>query len=445
MKQPSIYLKMKVLGQRILLQLLVFVLGVLPLNSLAVDFDIKEIAVLSVNSAITPATYDYIKQNFQTLPKSSLVVLRLNTPGGLVSTTKDIITLVGREKRPLVVWITPEGASASSAGAIIASAAHFIFMSPGTNIGAATPVALGEDLKESDGRSKALNDLSALVRSLSESRGRPAEPFEKMIRTAESYTDKEALKLGIIDGIISSERDILNFIGKKPVNIDGVVTNLKADDVPVKIYEPSMGQSILEVIANPSTAYIIFLIGVALIYFEFQAPGGYIAGAFGTFFVILSGIAFQVLPLDWGSMGLIMAGIFLLILEVFIVSYGLLSIAGLIAFTVGSLFLFKGDTGFISIQYPVILSTLAGVATGVGLLVWYLWRESKRQVATHDFFLPVGAKGQVLSRINTNEYQVKVRGEIWRASAEEELNVNDPIAVIFVDAKKLSLKIKKDF
>ena len=431
--------------QRILLQLLVFVLGVLPLNSLAVDFDIKEIAVLSVNSAITPATYDYIKQNFQTLPKSSLVVLRLNTPGGLVSTTKDIITLVGREKRPLVVWITPEGASASSAGAIIASAAHFIFMSPGTNIGAATPVALGEDLKESDGRSKALNDLSALVRSLSESRGRPAEPFEKMIRTAESYTDKEALKLGIIDGIISSERDILNFIGKKPVNIDGVVTNLKADDVPVKIYEPSMGQSILEVIANPSTAYIIFLIGVALIYFEFQAPGGYIAGAFGTFFVILSGIAFQVLPLDWGSMGLIMAGIFLLILEVFIVSYGLLSIAGLIAFTVGSLFLFKGDTGFISIQYPVILSTLAGVATGVGLLVWYLWRESKRQVATHDFFLPVGAKGQVLSRINTNEYQVKVRGEIWRASAEEELNVNDPIAVIFVDAKKLSLKIKKDF
>lgn len=431
--------------QRILLQILVFVLGVLPLNSLAVDLDIKEVSVLSVNSAITPATYDYLKQNFQLLPKSSLIVIRLNTPGGLVSTTKDIITMVGREKRPLVVWITPEGASASSAGAIIASAAHFIFMSPGTNIGAATPVALGEDLKESDGRNKALNDLSALVRSLSESRGRPPEPFEKMIRTAESYTDKEALKLGIIDGIISSERDILNFISKKPINIDGVVTNLKADDVPVKIYEPSMGQSILEVIANPSTAYIIFLIGVALIYFEFQAPGGYIAGAFGTCFIILSGIAFQVLPLDWGSMGLIMAGIFLLILEVFVVSYGLLSIAGLIAFTIGSLFLFKGDTGFISIQYPVIISTLAGVTVGVGLLVWYLWRDSKRQVIPTDFFLPIGAKGQVLSRISTHEYQVKVKGEIWRATAEEELNENDHIAVTFVDAKKLSLKIKKDF
>lgn len=429
----------------ILLQILVFVLGVLPLNSFAVDLAIKEISVLSINSAITPATYDYVKQNFQRLPKSSLIVLRLNTPGGLVSTTKDIITLVGREKRPLVVWITPEGASASSAGAIIASAAHFIFMSPGTNIGAATPVGLGEDLKESDGRSKALNDLTALVRSLSESRGRPAAPFEKMIRSADSYTDKEALKLGIIDGIISSEREIENFIANKPVNIDGVLTNLKPQDVKINYQEPSAGQAILEVLANPSTAYIIFLIGVALIYFELQAPGGFIAGSIGVCLVILAGIAFQVLPLDWGSMGLIIAGIFLLILEVFIVSYGLLSIAGLIAFTIGSLFLFKGETGYIDIQYPVILSTLAGVTTAVAGLIWYLWRDSKKQKISHDFFLPIGAKGTILSKNSPTDYQVKVRGEIWRASAEENLNINDTVAVTYVDASKLMIKVKKDF
>lgn len=431
--------------QRILLQLLVFVLGVLPLNSFGADLDITEINVLSINSAITPATYDYVKQNFQRLPKSSLIVLRLNTPGGLVSTTKDIITLVGREKRPLVVWITPEGASASSAGAIIASAAHYIFMSPGTNIGAATPVGMDGDIKESDGRSKALNDLTALVRSLSDSRGRPAAPFEKMIRSAESYTDKEALKLGIIDGIISSEREIEAIIANKPINIDGVQTNLKPKNVTIKYQEPSMGQAILEVLANPSTAYIIFLIGVALIYFEFQAPGGYIAGAFGVCFIILSGIAFQVLPLDWGSMGLIVAGIFLLILEVFVVSYGLLSIAGLIAFTVGSLFLFKGDTGYISIEYPVIMSTLAGVTAGVGGLVWYLWRDSKKQKPVKDFFLPVGSKGVVLSASNSVEYQVKVRGEIWRAISDEKLLINEPVAVTDVDAKKLTIKVKKDF
>lgn len=414
----------------------------LPFSVTANELKIREVSVLSVNSAITPATYDYLKQNFENLPPSSLIILKLNTPGGLVTTTKDIITLVGRSKRPFVVWITPEGASASSAGAIIASAAHFIFMSPGTNMGAATPVGLGEDIKESDGRSKALNDLTALVRSLSNSRGRPAEPFEKMITKAESYTSSEALKLSIIDGVVSGEKEILPLISNKKINIDGVQTTLTFDDTGFKQYEPTIGQRILEVLANPSTAYILFLIGVALIYFEFQAPGGYIAGSVGICFIILAGIAFQVLPLDWGSLGLILAGIFLLILEVFIVSYGILSIAGIIAFTVGSLFLFNGDTGFISIKYSVIVSSLAGVAVSVGFLVWYILKDQKKK-KPEDFFLPIGAKGTVLSKISEQEYQVKVRGEIWRAIASENLLINDHVEVSEIDAEHLFIKVKK--
>src|SRR5690606_3649188 len=118
-------------------------------------YSVSELSVITINSAITPATYDYLNQNFKKLPKSAVIILKINTPGGLITTTKDIITLFGREKRPVVAWITPEGASASSAGAIIASAAHFIFMSPGTNMGAATPVGLSEDIKEGDGRKKA--------------------------------------------------------------------------------------------------------------------------------------------------------------------------------------------------------------------------------------------------------------------------------------------------
>lgn len=429
--------------QRILLHFFVFVFVVLPLRVLATPIEIKEISLLSVNSAITPATYDYLKHNFETLPETSLIVLRLNTPGGLVTTTKDIITMVGRKKRPFVVWITPEGASASSAGAIIASAAHFIFMSPGTNMGAATPVGLGEDIKESDGRKKALNDLTAMVRSLSSSRGRPTEPFEKMITNAESYTAKEALKLGIIDGIISSEQQMLNFFGVKKISIDGAERTITAKDTTFRIYEPSTGQKILEVLANPSTAYILFLIGVALIYFEFQAPGGFIAGAVGLCFLILSGISFQVLPLDWGSMGLMIAGIFLLILEVFVVSYGILSIAGLIAFIMGSLFLFHGETGYISVQYPVIFSALGGVALALGLIVWYIYKEEKKQKKADDFFLPIGAQGHVLTVLSSGVYQVKVRGEIWRAFSDEELKLNEVVEVSEVDGKNLSIKIKK--
>jgi membrane-bound serine protease (ClpP class) len=426
----------------ILLQFLVFVLVVLPLKVSALE--INEISVLSINSAITPATYDYLKQNFMGLPRTSLIVLKLNTPGGLVSTTKDIITMIGREKRPLVVWITPEGASASSAGAIIASAAHFIFMSPGTNIGAATPVGLGEDIKESDGRKKALNDLTALVRSLSVARGRPSAPFEKMITSADSYTDKEALNLKIIDGIISSEREIEKYLLSKTVNIDGVQTQIVPKNLGVRDYEQTLGQKILEVISNPSTAYILFLIGVALIYFEFQAPGGYIAGSVGLCLILLAGMAFQVLPLDWGSMGLIIAGIFLLILEIYVVSYGLLSIAGLVAFTMGSLFLFHGEGGFISIQYPVIFSTLAGVCVSISLLVFYLWKEKKKQPVLNDFFLPVGATGVVLTKISPSEYQVRVRGEIWRAMSDDSLEIQDSVKVSFVDPKKLIIQIKKE-
>lgn len=426
----------------ILLQMLTFVLMLLPFSSEATELKIKEISVLSVNSAITPATYDYLKQNFENLPPSSLIILKLNTPGGLVTTTKDIITLIGRSKKPFVVWITPEGASASSAGAIIASAAHFIFMSPGTNMGAATPVEMGEDIKESDGRSKALNDLTALVRSLSNSRGRPSGPFEKMITKAESYTSAESLKMGIINGIISSERDIIPFMSNKKVNIDGVETTLVFDNSGFKQYEQTIGQQILEVLANPSTAYILFLIGVALIYFEFQAPGGYIAGSIGICFIILAAIAFQVLPLDWGSLGLIIAGIFLLILEVFIVSYGILSITGIIAFTIGSLFLFHGDTGFISIRYSVILSSLAGVGVSVAFLVWYILRDNKKN-KPQDFFFPSGEKGIVLAVTSQDEYQVKVKGEIWRAKASEKLSPNDLVEVMEIDTEHLFIKVKK--
>ena len=424
---------------------MLFVLSVIPLSGGASPYKINEISTLSINSAITPATYDYLAQHLKLLPKTSLVVLKMNTPGGLINTTKDIITLIGREKRPIAIWITPEGASASSAGAIIASAAHFIFMSPGTNMGAATPVGMGEDIKEGDSRNKAMNDLTAMVRSLSNSRGRPAAPFEKMITKAESYTDAESLKLGIINGVVSSQYDIVTSIKDQKFKLDGVERTLSFDSsLNYKEYELTLGQTILEVLANPSTAYFLFLIGVALIYFELQAPGGLIAGSIGACFLILAGISFQVLPLDWGSMGLMAIGIVLLILEVFITSYGILSIAGLAAFIMGSLFLFHGDEGFITIDYPVIFSTLGGVALALGIIIWYLWKDNKKVKKNTNFFMPTGQKGVVLSKLPNNEYQIKVRGEIWRGTSDDQLDLNDPVIVETVDSNKLYIKIKKD-
>lgn len=427
----------------ILLYLAIFVLSLFPDLSFSQPLKIEKIGVLRINSAITPSTYDYLRKSFSGLSKTTLVVIRINTPGGLVSTTKDIITLMGNEDRPVAVWITPEGASASSAGAIIASAAHFILMAPGTNMGAATPVGMGEDIKESDGRKKAVNDLTAMVRSLSEQRGRPAQPFEEMILNAKSYTDREALKLGIINGVASEIADVERIINGKTITLLGKSRVLQVDTgTPVNEIESSMGQKILDVIANPSTAYFLFLIGVALIYFEFQAPGGYISGSAGVCFLILAAIAFQVLPLDWGALGLLLLGMVFFIMEIFVTSYGLLSLAGLVSFVLGSLFLFKGDSGFISIEYPVMFSTLAGVFVSVGFLAWYLIRDQKNQPQARDFFLPDGATGMVMS-FTGSHFMVKVRGEIWKGVSPEALSPGDQIEVTKVDQAQLLIHIKK--
>lgn len=430
---------------RILLSLFLFVSGLLPLIARATPFEVREVSTLQINSAITPATLDYLQHHFERLPENVLIVIKLNTPGGLVTTTKEIITLIGQQERPVVVWITPEGASASSAGAIIASSAHFIFMSPGTNMGAATPVGMGDDIKEGDLRNKALNDLSALVRSQSQKRNRPSKPFEEMITKSTAYTDKEALKLKIIDGVISLPQELTEALEGKTFSLHGQDRTIQfKPNTPIKAYEQTTGQKVLEVLANPSLAYFLFLIGAALIYFELQAPGGMVAGLLGVGFLILAAIAFQVLPLDWGAFGLIILGLGLFILEIFVTSYGLLTIGGLVSLVIGSLFLFHGEGGFISVEYPVILSTLAGVFVSVALMLWYLYQDQKKQPQAQNFFLPEGATGTVFTvSSESGSYQIKVRGEIWRAYSSDDLNIGDKVEITKVDSNQLLVQVKK--
>jgi membrane-bound serine protease (ClpP class) len=430
----------------ILLPLFFFVLILLPNKSISSSYTVKEISVLEINSAITPATFDYLESQFKNLPEGALIVIKLNTPGGLVSTTKDIITLIGSQDKPLVIWITPEGGSASSAGAIIAASAHFILMSSGTNLGAATPVGMGEDIKQSDSRSKAMNDLKAIIRSLSQLRNRPAAPFEEMIDQAKSFTANEAEKLKIIDGVLTGSKSFIPILNSKPFSLKGKTFELElSEEVPTKNYGQTLGQKILSVLANPSTAYFLFILGVALIYFEFQAPGGYYAGGIGFILLILAAIAFQVLPLNWGAFALLILGVILLVLEIYVTSYGILGIGGFVAFVMGSLFLFHGHGGYISIDYAMIISTFIGILTGTGMIAWYLIKDSKRQKHHKDFFLPLYSTGLVLNHVDQTNliYQIKVRGEIWKAKAKEPLELGDSIKVTSIDHEKLIADIIK--
>lgn len=424
----------------IILQVLFFVLA---LSAHAKDLHVGEVSLFSIEGAITPATYDYLSHQLPKVPADGLVIIKMNTPGGLVTTTKDIITLLGKTHRPITIWITPEGASASSAGSIIASAAHFIFMSPGTNMGAATPVGLSEEIKAGDVKAKALNDLTALVRSLSQARHRPNLPFEEMIRKAHSYTDKEALSLKIIDGEARTSTELLAQLQNKKFFLDGEERTLKISSTAIsKEYAPTLGQEILEVLANPSTAYFMFLAGIALLYFEFQAPGGYIAGGIGTGLLILAAMAFQVLPLHWGALGLMIAGVVLLVLEAYVTSYGLLAIGGIVSFILGSIFLFHGEAGFISVKYSVLLSTFAGVLFSISIIVLMLYR-GRHKGKVSSFFSPQGSAGTVLTELGPFTYQIKVRGEIWKAHSQEKLSLGDKVDVLHINEESLTAEIKK--
>ncbi len=268
---------------------------------------VEKIIRLDINSSINPATYSYLKAGFQEAKENEFgaILITLNTPGGLVSTTKEILTLFGDSDLPVIVWIRPEGASATSAGAIISSGAHMLYMSDGTNMGAATPIEMSGDIKQTDARSKAINDLVALVQSLAQTRGRNADLFAEMIEKASSFKSKEALEKKLIDGIANSTKDIRELSHHRVIKIKGKQVKLEFRDAQIISFGMDLGQKLLDILANPSTAYILFVIGAGLIYLELQAAGGFIAGGVGVVCLLLAGIGFQVLPLNFGALGLI--------------------------------------------------------------------------------------------------------------------------------------------
>jgi membrane-bound serine protease (ClpP class) len=410
-------------------------------------YSVKRAHFLQINSSINPATFNYLDTHLKKFDQKygDLVVIKMDTPGGLVTTTKDIITLIGSLTYPVVMWITPEGASATSAGAIISSSAHLLYMSEGTNIGAATPVSIGKDIEQQDGKQKAINDLVALVSSLSKSRGRNDKLFAKMITDAASFDAQTALKENLINGIVNTRVDLLKTIDQQVVKVLGKEMNLSIEP-GLETTEITMdpGQQILNIFSNPSTAYILFIIGAALLYLEFQAPGGFVAGAIGAVSLVLAGIGFQVLPLNFGAMGLIILSFVLFILEAYITSYGILTLGGIASLVFGSLFLFRTENAYLDIQMPLVLSVVFAIVIYVILIGFVIFKTHKKQP---KFFTRTDQTGHVTKFLKEEDgqfyYQVKVNGEIWNAIATMEMELNEKVFVTQEDNEHMTLKIEK--
>ncbi len=413
---------------------------------------IDKVFEFNIKSTINPATYRYLEKGFKKIESTDLALIKLNTPGGLVSTTKDILNLFGESNFPVIVWVAPEGSSATSAGALISAGADYLFMSEGTNIGAATPItSTGQNIpgqkkdekspiENSDMRAKAINDLVALTKSLCEKHKRNEKAFSLMISEAKSFSAEEAKKENVINEIINSKKELVEEFEK-----NGKLDLSNSEFIEVK---RSIVDSILDTIAHPQLAYMFFLIGAALLYFELQAPGGFIAGVIGLGCLIIAGIGFQVLPINFAAVGLIVLSLVLFILESYIVSYGILFIGGILALLFGSFLLFDTPDSLLVLDKKVIYATVAALVGIFGLIAYMFFRESKDEVKT-NFEIPEGKSGsvfKVLDLIGSPLYQIKVQGQFWKARSDENLEPGDTILVegrFSQEKEPLVLKIKK--
>jgi len=435
--------------RRIIVFILVFILGLaLFLNwfraeVLAQDDEKKRVVyVLSVDGTINPALSDYIIKGIEEAEqnKAACVIIRMDTPGGVVTTTKTIIKEMINAKLPVVVYVAPSGSSASSAGALITVAADVAAMAPGTNIGAAHPVAgggqeIGESMSE-----KIINDLTAYIRSIVVKKGRNAEWAEQAIRESVSITAKEALEIKVIEIIADSLPDLLEKLHGRQVEKEGRNFTLETKGAQIEKILPGLRFKILDVVANPNIAYILMMIGGIGIMMELYNPGLIFPGVVGGICLLLSFFALQVLPVNYVGIMLIILSVILFILELKIASFGLLSLGAIISLTLGSIMLFDTGETAMRVSWSVIIPMVSMVSAFFIFALGLVVKAWLKQPRTGKQGL-IGEVGVALTNLDT-EGKVAIHGEYWNANADGHILKGEKVRVIRVD--DLCLKVTRD-
>jgi membrane-bound serine protease (ClpP class) len=389
----------------------------------------SEVYIIQIADAISPGTAEFIKSGIKTAEEkgAACLIIELDTPGGLAESMRIIVQAILASSVPVVVYVSPSGARAASAGVMITMAADVAAMAPGTNIGAAHPVGAGG--KDIDGTmsEKIINDMVAQAKSVAEKRGRNAKWVEEAIRESVSVTETEALKENIIDLIAKNTDDLIRQLNGRELKDRGV---LKLDDVKKVVLEETLRTKILKTISNPNIAYILMMIGLAGLYFEFSHPGAIFPGVIGGISLILAFFAMQTLPVNYAGILLIVLAIIFFIMEMKIASYGLLSVAGVVSLLLGSLMLFEGTSPDMKLSLQVLLPTIiliSGFFIGVAGLVF---RSQVSKPSTGSMGM-VGEIGMVKKAL-TPEGKVFVHGELWNARAKAPLEVGVKVRIVKV-------------
>jgi membrane-bound serine protease (ClpP class) len=389
----------------------------------------SEVYIIQVADAISPGTADFIKSGIKTAEENgaACLIIELDTPGGLAESMRIIVQNILSSKVPVVVFVYPGGARAASAGVMITMAADVAAMAPGTNIGAAHPVGAGGKDIGGTMSEKVINDMVAQAQSVAEKRGRNAKWVEDAIRESVSVTETEALKENIIDLIATDTDDLIKQLNGREIKGRGI---LKLDNVKKVIIKETLRTKILKTISNPNIAYILMMIGLAGLYFEFSHPGAIFPGVIGAIALILAFFAMQTLPVNYAGILLIVLAIIFFIMEMKIISYGLLSVAGVVSLLLGSLMLFKGDGPDMKLSLQVLLPTIILISGFFVAVAGLVFRAQISKPTTGSTGL-VGEIG-VVKKALTPEGKVFVHGELWNARAKDPIDKDAKVRIVQV-------------
>ena len=420
---------------RIITLLSFFIFSVPPFMQIS-DADI---IVIKAEGVVNPVMAEYILKNIHDAEKqkAEALVIELDTPGGLDTSMRSIVKGITASEVPVIVYVSPSGARAASAGVFITMSANIAAMAPGTNMGAAHPVGVGDKMDKTMSE-KATNDAAAYIRSIAKKRGRNPDWAEKAVRKSVSITETEALKLKVIDLVSPNLKTLLESVNNRVVETSSGKHILKTKDVKVVYREMGFRHKILDFISDPNVSYLLMLLGFYGIFFEMTNPGAIFPGVFGAIALVLAFYSFQTLPVNYAGLLLIILAIIMFILEIKITSYGVLSIGGIIAMLIGSLMLFDSPLPFFKLSLKVMLPGVILTALFFFVTIRLAVKAYRRKPSTGVEGL-VGLEGKAKTDIH-KEGTVFVHGELWKAWSDEPIKSGENIIVEKVDHLRLKVR-----
>lgn len=393
-----------------------------------------QIRALRIAGVINPVVAEFVSKELEAANADDYqaFLIEMDTPGGLDTAMRTIIQKILNSKIPVIVYISPSGARAASAGALITLAADFAVMAPGTNIGAAHPVAIGvggSDAAQSKTMmEKVVNDAVAYAQSIAEQRGRNRDWAEQIVRKSISTAAQEAVELKVIDLVTSDVTSMLDELDGRIYLRSGKSFNLESHGAVLSYAKMGWRQEILNTVSNPNVAYMLLMLGILGIFFEISQPGVILPGAIGALAILLAFLGLQMLPINYIGVLLIILAIILFILEIKVVSYGMLSVGGLIALSFGSLILVDSPLPYLQISRAVIAATVAVCGSFILLVLYFVVRVQKRGYVSGLEGM-VGEQGRAVTALTPNG-RVYLHGEYWDARADEEIAEGSEVEVI---------------